>query len=88
VRRISFVRAAVFVYGIATIAVLDVLAARLLALMFVVFSVVTLVPGLLAAPHDQANWGGNTYEILVAASVWILAEWRADGYARNHLRGR
>jgi uncharacterized membrane protein YphA (DoxX/SURF4 family) len=75
--------------GIAILSgVLDVLAARLLALMFVVFSVVTLVPGLLAAPHDQANWGGNAYEILVAASVWILAEWRADAYARNRLHGR
>jgi uncharacterized membrane protein YphA (DoxX/SURF4 family) len=75
--------------GIAALSgILDVLAARLLALMFVVFSVVTLVPGLLAAPHDQANWGGNAYEILIAASAWIFAEWRAGAHARNRLHAR
>jgi uncharacterized membrane protein YphA (DoxX/SURF4 family) len=52
----------------------DVLAARLLAAMLLVFSVVTLIPILLAAPHDEGNWGGNMYEIVAAASAWILAE--------------
>jgi uncharacterized membrane protein len=52
----------------------DVLAARLLALMFFVFSAVTLIPGLAHAPQYQENWGGNAYELVVVASVWILAE--------------
>ncbi|HTZ54858.1 MAG TPA: hypothetical protein VMB20_07315 [Candidatus Acidoferrum sp.] len=56
--------------------VADVLAARLLALMFLVFSVVTLIPFLVAAPHDEANWGGNLYELVVAASAWLYAEGR------------
>ena len=59
------------------IRVADVLAARLLALMFLVFSAVTLIPLLIAAPHDEANWGGNLYELVVAASAWLYAEFAA-----------
>jgi uncharacterized membrane protein len=55
----------------------EVLAARLLALMFFVFSAVTLLPGLVSDPHDEANWGGNAYEFVVVGSAWILAEWLA-----------
>ena len=55
----------------------DILAARLLALMFLVFSVVTLIPLLVAAPHDEGNWGGNLYELVVAASAWLYAEFAA-----------
>jgi uncharacterized membrane protein YphA (DoxX/SURF4 family) len=62
----------------------DVLAARLLALMFFVFSALRLIPLLLGDPHDEANWGGNAYEIVAAASAWILAEWLA---ARRAQRG-
>ncbi len=61
----------------------DILAARLLALMFLVFSVVTLIPFLVAAPHDEGNWGGNLYELVVAASAVksrSRCDWgRADG---------
>lgn len=61
---------------------LDVVAARLLALMLFTFSVVTLIPGLIAEPHDQVNWGGNAYNLLAAASAWVLAEWLASSRAR------
>lgn len=54
--------------------ILDVLAARLLALMLLVFSIVTLVPRIFAFPHRHDVWGGNAYQLAAVASAWILAE--------------
>ena len=54
--------------------ILDVLAARLLALMLLVFSVVTLVPRIFAFPHRHDVWGGNAYQLAAVAAAWILAE--------------
>jgi hypothetical protein len=59
----------------------DVLAARLLALMLLVFSSTTLASFLIAAPKAEANWGVNVYNIVAAASAWILADWLADRVA-------
>jgi hypothetical protein len=56
---------------------LDLLAARLLALMLLVFSALALVPIVVAHPHDQVAWGANAYNLVAAASVWILASWLA-----------
>jgi len=53
--------------------ILDVLAARLLALMLFVFSVVTLLPKIFAFPHAHDVWGGNAYNLAAVASAWILA---------------
>jgi uncharacterized membrane protein len=66
----------------------DILAARLLALMFLVFSVVTLIPFLIAAPHDEGNWGGNLYELVVAASAWLYSEFAARRSASAHTLSR
>ncbi|HEY1428875.1 MAG TPA: hypothetical protein VGF18_04840 [Candidatus Tumulicola sp.] len=55
----------------------DVLAARLMALMLLVFSVFTLLPFLFASPKMEGNWGANVYNIVAAASVWILSDWMA-----------
>ena len=52
----------------------DVLAARLLALMLLVFSIVTLVPMIFAFPHRHDVWGGNAYELAAVAAAWILAD--------------
>jgi len=72
---VVFTGAAFVLAGIAiVIRVADVAAAKLLALMLLVFSAVTLVPGLIAYPHEEGNWGGNFYEIVAAASAWIVAE--------------
>jgi len=54
--------------------ILDVLAARLLALMLLVFSVVTLVPRIFAFPHRHDVWGGNAYNLAAVGAAWILAE--------------
>jgi len=65
--------------GIAVLSgVQGVLATRLLALMFFVFSAVTLLPGLITDPHGESNWGGNAYEFVVVGSAWIFAEWLAQ----------
>jgi uncharacterized membrane protein YphA (DoxX/SURF4 family) len=52
----------------------SVFAARMLALMFFVFSAVTLLPGLPGDLHDESNCGGNAYEFMAVASALILAE--------------
>jgi hypothetical protein len=52
----------------------DVLAARLLALMFFVFNLVALPPFIFANPHHHAAWGGNAYNLAAVASAWILAD--------------
>jgi uncharacterized membrane protein YphA (DoxX/SURF4 family) len=61
--------------GIAILSgILDVLAARLLALMLLVFSVLVLAPGALARSHNHVAWGSNGYNLAAVGAVWILAE--------------
>jgi len=52
----------------------DVLAARLLGLMFLVFSAVALPPFILAHPESHAAWGGNAYNLAAVGATWIFAE--------------
>jgi uncharacterized membrane protein len=71
---ISFVLA-----GMAIVSgILDVLAARLLALMLAIFSGVVLAPMIFASPHDQTAWGGNAYNLAAVGAAWIVAEWLAS----------
>jgi len=63
----------------------DVLAARLLALMFFVFNLVALPPFIFANPHDHPAWGGNAYNLAAVGAAWILAESIASRHAeREH----
>ncbi len=55
--------------------VLDDLAARLLALMLLVFSVLALAPLIVQYPHAEGSWGTNAYNLAAVGAVWILAEW-------------
>ena len=65
--------------GIAILAgVRDVLAARLLALMLLIFSVVLLTPGIFAQPHNHVAWGGDACNLTVAAAVYLYSEARAQ----------
>jgi uncharacterized membrane protein len=57
--------------------VLDVLAARLLGLMLLVFSALALAPLIFALPHQHASWGANAYNLTAVGSAWIIAEWLA-----------
>jgi hypothetical protein len=58
--------------------VLDILAARLLGLMLLVFSALALLPLIFVSPHDHTAWGGNAYNLTVVGAAWIIAEWLAD----------
>jgi uncharacterized membrane protein len=58
--------------------VMDSLAAWLLGAMLLVFSVLALVPIILATPHDHTSWGGNAYNLTAIGGSWIMAAWLAD----------
>lgn len=53
--------------------ILDVLAARLLALMLLVFSALVLAPGALAQPHNHVRWGSNAYNLAAVGAYLICA---------------
>jgi uncharacterized membrane protein YphA (DoxX/SURF4 family) len=57
--------------------ILDVLAARLLALMLLIFSALILAPMIFALPHNHIAWGGNAYNLAAVGAAWILADWLA-----------
>ncbi len=64
--------------GVAIISgVLDVLAARLLGLMLLVFSALALAPLILSHPHAHGAWGANAYNLTAVGAAWIVAEWLA-----------
>ena len=52
--------------------ILDLLAARLLVLMLLIFEII-LVPIILEHPHLHQAWGGTAYNLTVAGSVCIFA---------------
>jgi uncharacterized membrane protein YphA (DoxX/SURF4 family) len=59
----------------------DVLAARLLALMFLAFNVFALPPFIFANPRDHVSWGGNAFNLALVGATWIFA----DSLATRHL---
>lgn len=64
--------------GVAIVSrVLDVLAARLLTAMLLVFSALVLLPQIVAYPHVQAAWSANTYNLTAAGAAWIVAAFLA-----------
>jgi uncharacterized membrane protein YphA (DoxX/SURF4 family) len=61
--------------GIAILSgILDVPAARLLALMLLVFSVLVLAPRPLADPRNHIAWGSNAYNLAAVGAAWIFAD--------------
>jgi uncharacterized membrane protein len=52
----------------------DILAARLLALLFLAFNVFALPQFIFAHPHGHAAWGGNAFNLALVAANWILAD--------------
>ena len=52
----------------------DVLAARLLGLMFLAFNLFALPQFIFADPHEHAAWGGNAFNLALVAACWILAD--------------
>jgi uncharacterized membrane protein len=70
--------------------VLDVLAARLLGVMLLVFSVLALAPLIFSFPHAHWTWGANAYNLTAVGAAWIVAEWVATRrqFARNGQNAR
>jgi uncharacterized membrane protein len=67
--------------------VLDVAAARLLTLMFVVFASVVLPRYIFQYPHNEVSWGSNAYNLAAIGATWVLADWLA-GRRRLRLQAR
>jgi uncharacterized membrane protein len=70
--------------------IMDVLAARLLALMLLLFEGFVEIPPIFIRLHDQPTWGAAVYNVTAIGACWIFAEFltsRADrgriGSARN-----
>ena len=61
--------------------IMDVPAARLLALMLLLFEGLVEAPPILIRLHDQATWGAAVYNVTAIGACWIFAEFvvrRAD----------
>jgi hypothetical protein len=51
-----------------------VLAARLLALMLLLFEFMVEIPPVFAHPRSQGAWGGAVYNLTAIGVCWIFAE--------------
>jgi hypothetical protein len=61
--------------------IMDVLAARLLALMLLLFEGFVEVPPIFVRLHNEATWGAAVYNVTAIGACWIFAEFlisRAD----------
>jgi uncharacterized membrane protein YphA (DoxX/SURF4 family) len=64
--------------GLALIAgIQPILAARLLAAMFLVFQLCVWAPGLFTVPANHVIWSGNAVNLSAVAAAWVLADWLA-----------
>ena len=58
--------------------IMDVLAARLLALMLLLFEGFVEIPPIFIRPHNQAAWGAAVYNLAAIGACWIFAEFLAS----------
>ncbi|HEY1215461.1 MAG TPA: hypothetical protein VGE93_17665 [Bryobacteraceae bacterium] len=56
----------------------DVLAARLLAIMLLLFEGLVEVPPIFIRLHNQATWGAAVYNLAAIGACWIFAEFLAS----------
>jgi uncharacterized membrane protein len=63
----------------------DVLAARLLALMLLLFEGLVEVPPIFIRLHNQATWGAAVYNLPAIGACWILAEFLASRADRGRI---
>ena len=63
--------------------VLDVLAARMLAVMFLLFSILVLTPNAIAAQHKHIPWGGDAFNLACVGAALIFSDWLASRGARK-----
>lgn len=70
--------------GIAIVTgVRDLLAARLLALMLLLFEAMVEIPPVFVHPHSQVAWGGAVYNLTAIGGYWIFAEFVASRRAHR-----
>ena len=58
--------------------IMDVLAARLLALMLLLFEGFVEIPPIFIRPHNLAAWGAAVYNLAAIGACWIFAEFLAS----------
>jgi uncharacterized membrane protein len=63
--------------------IMDVLAARLLALMLLLFEGFVEIPPIFIRPHNQAAWGAAVYNLAAIGACWIFAEFLASRAERR-----
>lgn len=63
----------------------DVLAARLLALMLLLFEGLVEVPPIFIRLHNQATWGAAVYNLSAIGACWIFAEFLASRADRERI---
>jgi uncharacterized membrane protein len=63
----------------------DVLAARLLALMLLLFDGFVEIPPISIRLHDQPTWGAAVYNVTAIGACWILAEFLASRADRGRI---
>jgi hypothetical protein len=54
--------------------VLDVTAARLLTLMYLLFGLIVHLPRLIAEPAGPGAWGEHGVNLVLAGAAWLLAD--------------
>jgi uncharacterized membrane protein len=59
----------------------DVLAARLLTLMLLLFDAIVEIPPVFVQPQSQVAWGGAVYNLAAMGACWIFAEFVASRQA-------
>jgi uncharacterized membrane protein len=65
----------------------DVLAARLLGLMLLLFEAIVEIPPVFAQPHSQVAWGGAVYNVTAIGACLIFAQF-VIGRRQTHLSTR
>lgn len=56
------------------VAVVPVLAARLLTLMFATYSALIWIPVLVRSPGDHASWAVNAVNLVLISAIWVFAD--------------
>ena len=65
--------------------IMDVLAARLLALMLLLFEGFVEIPPIFSRLHNEATWGAAVYNVTAIGACWIFAEFLASRADRGRI---
>jgi hypothetical protein len=65
--------------------IMDILAARLLALMLLLFEGFVEIPPIFSRLHNQPTWGAAVYNVTAMGACWIFAEFLANRANRGRI---